>query len=533
MTMQSIFQWLHGRPSLLASTWLILGKGPTFADRHRYRMEDYVTVGLNHVCRNQKVNVAWMMDLDVVTHLGEALLSNCDVLLMPYYPHLKPAGGGTIRASEASLDQIADGHPVLGRLRAEGRLLAFDFVSSPVRWGAGPVIPPGVFSGDVSLWVLATAGVKRFRTLGLDGGTTYAGAFDDLNSVTLLKNTQPSFDPQFDRIAHGILTFGLDYAPLGVDAPVHVYVGCEPAQDLAFKVLEYSIRRHATVTTAVHPLHEAIRESGIRIPAPKDARNRPRTPFSFHRFAIPKLRDYRGRAIYVDSDMLVFSDIRELWQWPMDGADVISAQAPEGSGHAPQFSVMLVDCEQAAWDLDRIVAGLDARQYTYEDLMFRLCIANKVSAALPARWNHLETFQRGHTSLLHYTDMNRQPWLSAFNPRRTLWERALAQALADGFIERGFLHREVEQGNVRPTLLLAMGDLAKPRPWSVGNLLRRELRFIPPHLREGGAVRRGARQTLAAAASCVSALLRYFWLPHGSARRKAVWAMRQALRGLA
>ena len=33
---------------------------------------------------------------------------------------------------------------------------------------------------------------------------------------------------------------------------------------------------------------------------------------------IPKLTNYRGRAIYMDADMLVFKDIQNLWNIPMN-----------------------------------------------------------------------------------------------------------------------------------------------------------------------------------------------------------------------
>ena len=58
------------------------------------------------------------------------------------------------------------------------------------------------------------------------------------------------------------------------------------------------------------PLHEAT----IPIPTPATPANRPRTPFSFQRFLIPELCGFKGRGIYVDSDMQVFEDIRGLWK---------------------------------------------------------------------------------------------------------------------------------------------------------------------------------------------------------------------------
>src|SRR5207249_1624073 len=143
-----------------------------------------------------------------------------------------------------------------------------------------------------------------------------------------LANSRSSFNRQFEEIARIIMTTSVDYAPLDVESPVRIYVAATDAQMLAVKVLEFSIKKHASVSVEVTPLHT----TGLAIPVPKDARNLPRTPFSFQRFLIPALKGYRGRAIYLDSDMQVFRDIRELWTLPFDGADLLTVREPEQSG---------------------------------------------------------------------------------------------------------------------------------------------------------------------------------------------------------
>src|SRR5689334_22832572 len=136
----------------------------------------------------------------------------------------------------------------------------------------------------------------------------------------------------------------------GAGTPIRVYVGSQEAQMLAVKVLEFSIRRQASLPVEVFPLHH----TQIEFPLPKDVRNRPRTPFSFQRFYIPALAGFQGRAIYLDSDMQVFRDIRELWTLPFEGADLLAVREPGESGRRPQFSVMLLDCDALAWNLSDI-----------------------------------------------------------------------------------------------------------------------------------------------------------------------------------
>src|SRR5881394_780918 len=191
-------------------------------------------------------------------------------------------------------------------------------------------------------------------------------------------------------------------------SPIRVYVGSQDAQMLAVKVLEFSIRQYATLPVEVMPLHHAR----VEVPMPKHAHNRPRTPFSFQRFYIPALAGFQGRAIYVDSDMQVFRDIRELWTLPFEGADLLAVRAPGESSRRPQFSVMLLNCGELRWELPAIVAALDRGELTYETLMYEMAVAKRIRAGIDPRWNSLEQYREGETALLHYTDMPTQPWVS-------------------------------------------------------------------------------------------------------------------------
>jgi hypothetical protein len=233
------------------------------------------------------------------------------------------------------------------------------------------------------------------------------------------------------------------------DNAIRVYVGSQDAQMLAVKVLEFSIRRHTAADVVVFPLHEAR----IEFPTPRDVKNRPRTPFSFQRFYIPVLQGYRGRAIYLDSDMQVFRDLQEVWTLPFEGADLLAAREPGESGRRPQFSVMLLNCDELQWDLTEIVAALDRGELTYETLMYDMAVARKIRAAIDPSWNSLERYVPGETGLLHYTDMPTQPWVSLENPLGSLWVQDLRDAVAEGFITRSYVEDHVLRGFVRPSLL--------------------------------------------------------------------------------
>jgi hypothetical protein len=272
------------------------------------------------------------------------------------------------------------------------------------------------------------------------------------------------------------MTTGIDYAPLNVESPVRVFVATQEPQMLSVRVLEYSIRKHASLTVEVVPMHRA----GIDVPMPSDVKNRPRTPFSFQRFLIPELAGHRGRAIYLDSDMQVFRDIRELWTLPFQGASLLAAREPGDTGRKPQFSVMLLDCEALPWRIDEIVAALDRGELSYESLMYEMKVAPSIRADIDPSWNSLERYEAGVTGLLHYTDMGTQPWVYARHPFGYLWTRDLFEAIDGGVIERAMVEEHVQKGYVRPSLLYQVDQRLEDGLLLPGAVAERDSAFRAP-----------------------------------------------------
>jgi len=240
------------------------------------------------------------------------------------------------------------------------------------------------------------------------------------------------------------------------DEIVKVYVGVDRSQVLAVPVLEHSIRRHTNMQVEVIPMLD------LPVPEPKDPRQGQRTGFSYSRFCIPKLAGYKGKAIYMDADMQVFSDIKELWDIPFDGAKVIIQEevkqttnkegAPEK--RIKQCSVMLIDCERVDWDIETIVQGFDDESYTYEDLMYHLCILEEqdIKYGVPFTWNSLEHYEPA-TKLIHYTDVYTQPWTSHKNPLAEVWFNEVRLMLKNGALSWGQVQDEIDQGYFRPSLV--------------------------------------------------------------------------------
>jgi len=290
---------------------------------------------------------------------------------------------------------------------------------------------------------------------------------------TLLANGHQSFDKQFQGICETIRKSPVLYAPLHVRAPVRVFVGTDEAQMMGVKMLEYSIKRHTPMSVEVVPINDR------GLPIPKDPGNRTRSGFSFCRFNIPRLCGYKGRAIYMDADMQVFTDLSQLWTVPMEELDIVYCQQPEERGRVPQFSVMVMNCANLRWDVRDIIEGLDQGLYTYQDLMNSFCVLseNRRKMTLPFEWNSLEFYEQGKTCLLHYTDMPTQPWVSNKNPNGHLWYKLLNEAVQEGFITLEDLYNEIRQGHVSPELPEWAG---LPPPRNIGELLKK---WVPPFRR--------------------------------------------------
>jgi hypothetical protein len=440
--------------------FLVLGKGPSFGLREQFDLDDYNLVSLNHVVREQKVSFAHIIDIDVLEDCEDCLLENAHCLVMPEVPHVN------CRPTALSLADFVNTTPVLRAFANRGRLLSYPL------WSArqpGPSLPvSGTFSGSVVVNLLGRLGVKDVRLLGIDGGASYSHTFSDLTDKTLFKNEHVSFDIQFSEIRKTMEEFEMSVESL-VD-PIRIFVGADDSQMVAAHVLEYSIRKHTQ-----HPVQFFCMRN-MPVPPPKDPKNRPGTGFSFNRFLIPKLTGYKGKALYIDADMLVFDDIAKLWNTPFNGKLVLCSSQNEvptgweggnnndhGEGRywtpGRQMSVMLMDCSKLNWDIERIVEGLDRNEYTYKQLMAEFCILpeDAIADTIPNEWNCLEWYEEGRSQLVHFTVVPTQPWKNDKSPIRELWEDAYREALAAGAVPMSLVEESVERKLVKASLL----DIAK------------------------------------------------------------------------
>ena len=433
--------------------WLIVGKGPTFSLYSDHLLKNFHLATLNDAVREVKsVAIAHFIDFEAYLRC-EQYLGRAEKVVLPWYPHFNN------KPSRKNLEELIKLYPSLRDLYQKGRLCWYDLISSPEYKSRDIPVPATYFSCEALLFILAQSGVRTIRSIGVDGGDQYDHKFSDLNNISLLTNRQKNFDKQFQSFPNIIQKFDIDFGPLDMELPVKVFVAATASEYLPFKVLEYSIKSKASATTQVISLDEF----SVNIPMPAHNKNRARTPFSFQRFLIPKSCEYKGRAIYLDSDMLIFKDITNLWNRDFGDYNVLSAYSYEKDGRVPQYSVMLLNCSDLNWDIEKIVDMLDAGEISYEKLMYDFVLANPIPE-IEEHWNSLERYDEFKTSLLHYTDMKSQPWVSTVNPLAYLWVKSLQDAIKSGFVSLSLVQEEVEKGHIRPSLIYQLeSNIDDPR----------------------------------------------------------------------
>lgn len=151
-----------------------------------------------------------------------------------------------------------------------------------------------------------------------------------------------------------------------------IYIGCCPTgkDDLAADVLEHSIRVNTPAEVTFHRIGDGTGDTG----------------FSAARW---QLCHEEGFAIYLDSDMLVFKDIRQLWAYRRQGK-WIGTQTRKSKC----ASVSVVDC------------GAMPHITTLRDLR----AAGYYESNIPEVWNWMDMTPTEETCLLHYTHQKLQPW---------------------------------------------------------------------------------------------------------------------------
>lgn len=138
-----------------------------------------------------------------------------------------------------------------------------------------------------------------------------------------------------------------------------VFVGYDPREDIAYQVCKHSILARSKDVEVIPLKQQELRDAGWYNRPPDKLAS---TEFTFTRFLVPELTNFKGWAVFMDCDMILTTDIKELFDQADDKYAVMCVQhdytPKEGVKMDGQkqtiyprknwSSVMLFNCEHEA-----------------------------------------------------------------------------------------------------------------------------------------------------------------------------------------
>jgi len=102
-----------------------------------------------------------------------------------------------------------------------------------------------------------------------------------------------------------------------------VFVGYDPREDIAYQVCKHSILSKQPDADVTPLIQKDLRDAGwYTRPVDKLAS----TEFTFTRFLVPELTNFKGWAVFMDCDMILTTDIKELFDCADDQYAVMCVQ---------------------------------------------------------------------------------------------------------------------------------------------------------------------------------------------------------------
>ena len=212
-----------------------------------------------------------------------------------------------------------------------------------------------------------------------------------------------------------------------------VFVGYDSAQDIAYKVLRYSILVNATRQVDVYPiiLDDVRKRFGFnRVHDPLQS-----TEFTYTRFLVPLMCDYQGIAVFMDSDMLALGDVSQLFDLDMTpfALRVVKhdhkplnpvkmgqlGRVQQAYPRKNWSSLFIADCSKLkCWTKEAVETKSPAWLHRFEPVP-----DDAIGDLDKTQWNVLDYYDNINTKLVHFTEGG--PWLPGCenHPYGDVWFR--------------------------------------------------------------------------------------------------------------
>lgn len=189
---------------------------------------------------------------------------------------------------------------------------------------------------------------------------------------------------------------------------IKLFVGTDPRQQAADDMLALSIRQNTEEDVEITWLRHG---EGVcdgwnigRVPG-KPKSGGWGTDFAAFRMMIPELMGFDGTAIYLDCDMIVLGDLRELLDLPRANAVLCTSQK--------LMDVMVIDCDAffGAWKSGQwpSIEKMRPSGETLWSYRRRLAQLKLIDPSLPPEWNCRDCVPT-NAKIIHFTDVATQPW---------------------------------------------------------------------------------------------------------------------------
>jgi lipopolysaccharide biosynthesis glycosyltransferase len=106
--------------------------------------------------------------------------------------------------------------------------------------------------------------------------------------------------------------------------PLRIFIGWDSREDIAYQVAKLSIEQHASVPVEIVPLKQhQLREQELYW---RDVDKLASTEFTYTRYLIPELCEFKGWALFIDCDFVFRCDVKEIFDQLDDRYAIMCAQ---------------------------------------------------------------------------------------------------------------------------------------------------------------------------------------------------------------
>jgi hypothetical protein len=173
-----------------------------------------------------------------------------------------------------------------------------------------------------------------------------------------------------------------------VTAPLRVFIGYDKRQPLAYTVCQHSIQRHATRRVHIEPLildRLPIQRRGL-------------TDFTYTRWLVPWLCDFRGDALFLDPDTIARGDVTEI---PQIADPAMAASVVQGKLKFEWASLIYFQCGNGSC---LTLTPEYVANETHQPADFSWVAEGRLGN-LPPEWNHLVLYDPPNPAakVIHYT----------------------------------------------------------------------------------------------------------------------------------